>query len=209
MNMAREVDHMNENIDTILQFWFGSASDDMTIAEQNGSKWWKKDPAVDREIRDRFAGALDAATSGLLDDWLGTARGRLAMIILVDQFSRNIYRDSPRAYANDALALAWCKDGLASGVEGELRAIERVFLYLPLEHSESVEDQIRSVQLFGALARGVPAEQRKLFDDYLNYAERHLDIVQQFGRFPHRNAILGRESTEAEIAFLQQPGSSF
>ena len=198
-----------ESAETILQYWFGTATDDLEVAQQCANKWWKKDPEVDREIQQRFAGVLDAAASGRLEDWLGAARGRLAMIILIDQFSRNIFRNSARAYANDALALAWCKDGIAAGVERELRAIERVFLYLPLEHSESVEDQIRSVELFGVLARSAPPAQSKLFEDYLNYAQRHLDIVQQFGRFPHRNAILGRESTEAEVAFLQQPGSSF
>ena len=131
------------------------------------------------------------------------------MIILADQFSRNMYRDTPRAFENDALALSWCKGGLESGVDRELRPIERVFLYMPLEHSESVEDQHRSVTMFTELAQSVPAQQRKLFDGYIDYAVRHRDIVQRFGRFPHRNAILGRESTEEEVAFLQQPGSSF
>jgi uncharacterized protein (DUF924 family) len=198
-----------ENADSVLRFWFGTASDDLAVAEQCGDMWWKKNPEVDREIRDRFSGVLDAVTSGRHQDWLGDARGRLAMIIVIDQFSRNIYRNTPQAFANDALALTWCKDGLESGMERQLRAIERVFFYLPLEHSESLDDQMRSVELFSELAQSVPEKQRKLFGGYLDYAKRHLDIVRRFGRFPHRNAILGRESTEAEVAFLQQPGSSF
>ena len=200
---------MMENAETILRFWFGTASDDLVVAEECAKLWWKKNPLVDAEIRERFAGVLDAAANGQLDNWLGHAHGRLAMIILADQFSRNMYRDTPRAFENDALALSWCKGGLESGVDHDLRPIERVFHYMPLEHSESVDDQQRSVAMFTELAQSVPAQQRKLFDGYVDYAVRHRDIVQRFGRFPHRNAILGRESTDEEVAFLQQPGSSF
>jgi len=198
-----------ENVETILRFWFGTATDDVEVAEQCGNMWWKKNPGIDNEIRERFEGELNAVAKGEHDDWLEDSRGRLAMIILADQFSRNMYRDTPRAFANDALALSWCKDGIDSGVDGELRSIERVFLYMPLEHSESIEDQRRSVALFTQLAQNVAPQQRKLFNGYVDYAVRHRDIVQRFGRFPHRNAILGRESTEDEITFLQQPGSSF
>lgn len=198
-----------ENVEKILRFWFGTATDDVEVAEQCGDMWWKKNPEIDNEIRERFEGELNAAVKREHEDWLVESRGRLAMIILADQFSRNMYRGTPRAFANDALALSWCKDGLDSGVDGELRPIERVFLYMPLEHSESIEDQNRSVALFTQLAQKVAPQQRKLFDGYVDYAVRHRDIVQRFGRFPHRNAILGRESTQDEIAFLQQPGSSF
>lgn len=198
-----------ENAGTILRFWFGTASDDLEVAEECGKLWWKKNPQVDCEIRERFATVLDAAVNGQCSHWLSNAHGRLALIILTDQFSRNMYRDTPRAFATDHLALSWCKGGLAAGVDRKLRPIERVFLYVPLEHSESIQDQNLCVTLFTKLAESVSDVQRKLFDGYLDYAVRHRDIVLRFGRFPHRNAILGRESTDEEITFLQQPGSSF
>ncbi len=198
-----------ETVESILRFWFGTATDDLEVAGQQGKLWWKKDAQADARIRERFAGVLDDAVNARCDDWLNEARGRLAMIILTDQFSRNMYRDTPRAFAHDPLALKWCKDGLQKGVDRALRPIERVFLYLPLEHSESLEDQERSVELFTALADGVAENQRELFSGYIDYAVRHRDIVRRFGRFPHRNAILGRESSAAELEFLKQPGSSF
>ena len=198
-----------EQAESILEYWFGTEADDLVAANQHAGLWWKKNPQVDQEIRVRFATLLDAAAHGKLDDWLTHPRGRLAMIILADQFSRNMYRDTPRSFASDLFAQTWCKAGLDSGADRLLRPIERVFFNLPLEHSESLEDQQRSVALCKTLAESVPDEHRDLFDGYLKYAERHLDIVQRFGRFPHRNVILGRESTEEEIAFLQQPGSSF
>lgn len=198
-----------EQVELILEYWFGTEADDLVAANQHAALWWKKNPQVDQEIRERFASLLDAAANGDLDAWLTHPRGRLALIILADQFSRNMYRDTPRSFAFDLFAQTWCKAGLDSGADRVLRPIERVFFNLPLEHSESLEDQQRSVALCKSLAENAPAAHRELFDGYLRYAERHREIVQRFGRFPHRNAILGRASTEEEIAFLQQPGSSF
>ncbi len=198
-----------EQAETILEFWFGTESDDVVAARQQAELWWKKHPEVDQEIRERFASLLDAGANGSLDDWLTSSRGILAMIILADQFSRNMYRDTPRSFAYDPLARNWCKAGLDSGADRMLRPIERVFFYLPIEHSELLEDQHRSVALYEELAESVPEAQRKLFDGHLNYAVRHREIVERFGRFPHRNAILDRESTEEETEFLQKPGSSF
>lgn len=194
---------------TILEFWFGTETDDVAAAKAQAQLWWKKNPQVDQEIRERFAPLLDAAVAGKLDDWLNDAHGHLAMIILADQFSRNMYRDTPRAFASDSFARAWCKAGLDNGVDHRLRPLQRVFFYLPLEHSESLDDQDRSVELCIALAQCVPEAHRELFDGYLNYAVRHREIIERFGRFPHRNAILGRESTPEEVEFLQKPGSSF
>ena len=198
-----------EDAESILRFWFGTATDDLEVAEQCARMWWKKNPQVDAEIRDRFAGVVDTAASGQCDPWLTDARGRLAMIILADQFPRNMYRDTPRAFAFDSLALTWAKDGIASGVDQTLRPIERIFFYMPLEHSESIEDQQRAVALTTDLAAKVSPEKRELFQGYVGFAKRHFDIVQRFGRFPHRNAILGRSSTPEETEFLKQPGSSF
>ncbi|UCD68928.1 MAG: DUF924 domain-containing protein [Betaproteobacteria bacterium] len=198
-----------ENVESILQFWFGMATDDLAVAEQRAEIWWKKRPPVDAEIRERFASVVDGAASGQHDAWLADPRGRLSMIILTDQFSRNMYRDTPRAFAFDPLALSWTKEGIASGADQALRPIERIFFYMPLEHSESIEDQERAVALITDLAAHVSSEKRKLFEGFVGFAKRHRDIVQRFGRFPHRNTILGRSSTPEELEFLKQPGSSF
>ncbi|WP_341648893.1 DUF924 family protein [Thauera humireducens] len=130
-------------------------------------------------------------------------------MLLTDQFPRNIWRGEAAAFAFDVLALRWAKDTLRLGLDNELRAVERVFVHLPLEHSEELGDQREAVRLFDRLAASVPAPNRPSFDGYLDYARRHLAIIERFGRFPHRNAALGREAREDETAFLQQPGSSF
>lgn len=194
---------------TVLDFWFGNAGDDTAIAQSQQKLWWSKNTEVDADMRRRFGDLVKTAAAGKRDDWAQHAHGRLALILLLDQFPRNMYRDTPRAFAYDPLAGQLALAGIASGDDRELRAIERVFFYLPLEHSESAELQERSVALFTALAAGVPAADRKTFTGYLDYAVRHRDVIHRFGRFPHRNHILGRTSTEEEIAFLKQPGSSF
>lgn len=144
-----------------------------------------------------------------LDNWTQTPAGCLALILLTDQFPRNIYRDTPRAFAFDPLARAWCKEGLRNRMHESLRPIERVFFYLPLEHSESLDDQLHAVALFEELVTIVPQEQRNTFDGFVDYAHRHHEVIGRFGRFPHRNRILGRTSTEEELRFLEQKGSSF
>ncbi|MCK9538985.1 DUF924 family protein [Dokdonella sp.] len=193
----------------VLEFWFGDARDDAAVIADKGAQWFRGGAQVDAAIRDRFADTHAAAVAGKLDDWLPAPRGRLALVLLIDQFSRNLFRDDPRAFEHDALALAWCRQALASGADRALRPIERVFLYLPLEHSEELADQERAVALFTALRDAVDAGVRERFEGFLDYAVRHRDIVARFGRFPHRNAILGRPSTAAELEFLKQPGASF
>ena len=198
-----------ETPDTIHAFWFGTHTDDDAVIASQSALWWRKQAEVDAEIRRRFAPWVARAASGELDGWLADIRGRLALILLTDQFPRNIWRDEAAAFAFDVLALRWAKDTLRLGLDGELRAVERVFVYLPLEHSEELGDQREAVRLFDRLAASVPAPKRPSFDGYLDYARRHLAIIERFGRFPHRNAALGRETTAEETAFLQQPGSSF
>jgi uncharacterized protein (DUF924 family) len=195
--------------DDVLAYWFGTHAGDAATAAAQKKLWWSKDPAVDAEIRARFATLVTTAAGSAHRNWADTPRGRLALILLFDQFPRNIYRDTAQAFAHDAQALQLALDGLAAGADSKLRAIERVFFYLPLEHAESTDMQERSVALFAALAAGVPATERETFTGYADYAVRHRDIVQRFGRFPHRNRILGRASTADEIEFLKQPGSSF
>lgn len=196
-------------VHAVLEFWFGSNPDDAAIAKETSALWWSKNPQVDEEIRERFEAWVAKAAAGALSYWEATPAGRLALILLTDQFPRNIYRDSPRAFAYDAKALAWCLDGIEQHVDRKLRPIERVFFYLPLEHAESLEHQDKSVKHFGELVSIVDEPDKAVFKEYLDFAIRHRDIIARFGRFPHRNKILGRQSTAEEIAFLNEPGSSF
>jgi uncharacterized protein (DUF924 family) len=198
-----------ENPETILEYWFGSDPDDSAVAENRSSLWWSKNPKTDDEIRNRFGQLLLAAESGNLEDWQSSTGGRLALILLTDQFPRNIYRGTPAAFRFDRIALNLSLNGLESGLDKGLRHIQRVFFYLPLEHSENLEHQQRCVRLFRNLAREVSVDLKPVFERYVDYAIRHQVIIERFGRFPHRNLILGRQSTSEEIQFLEQPDSSF
>ena len=196
-------------IETILDFWFGTNPDDGVVVKEKSALWWSKSPEIDGEIRRRFESAVIRAAAGELSDWQSNPRGRLALILVTDQFPRNIFRGSPRAFAQDSKALAWSLDGIDQGLDMKLRPIERVFFYLPLEHSEALEHQEQSVRQFRELVNAVGADRRDVFVEYRDFAVRHRDIIARFGRFPHRNKILGRESTPEELAFLAEPGSSF
>ena len=183
----------------ILAFWFGSGKPGSDPA----SRWFGKDPSFDAEIRARYGNAIEAALAGAHEARSGTPRGALARILLLDQFTRNVFRDTPRAFAGDALALAIAGRAVDAGFDRSLGPFERWFLYLPFEHAEDAGAQDRSLALFGALAR--ETGQR----GPLEWAEKHAAIIRRFGRYPHRNAVLGRASTAAEIAFLREPGSGF
>ena len=195
--------------DELLDFWFGEATDDVEVGRAQAALWWGKSAETDDLIAGRFGQAASAAAAGTLDHWTGSPRGRLALILLLDQMPRVIHRGTPGAFGQDARARRVADKGLASGADRLLRPIERVFFYLPFEHSEDPLDQHRSVELFRDLAAEVPDAWREAFDFYLDFAVRHKEIIDRFGRFPHRNAALGRESTPEEIAFLEQPGSEF
>jgi uncharacterized protein (DUF924 family) len=160
-------------------------------------------------MRGRFQALVGEVGAGTHREWLATPHGALALILLTDQFPRNIFRDSPRAFALDPLALEFANAAIDAGFVQKLRPIERVFCYLPLEHSETLADQDRSVELFMALHAAVADDDKELFAGYLDFAVRHRVVIERFGRFPHRNRVLGRVSTGEEMAFLQQPGSSF
>lgn len=198
-----------ETADAIHEFWFGTNADDVKAADQKKKLWWSKDTAIDDIIAQRFEKTTLATVDGSLSSWKSTSRGLLAFILLTDQFPRNMYRGTSNAFAYDHIALQLCKQALEQGVDQLLRTIERVFVYLPLEHSESIADQERAVQLFKQLASDVPPSQKSTFDGFHQFAIRHRDIIARFGRFPHRNEMLGRTSTEEEIAFLKTAGSSF
>ena len=174
----------------ILTFWF---------TETSPRQWWKVDPAFDATVRDRFGVLHQAANFGELWDWRATPRGRLAEIIVLDQFSRNMYRDKAKAFASDAMALALAQEAVAGKHDMELKPQERGFLYMPYQHSESRKVHMEAAKLFAALG----------IEDQHDFELRHKAIIDRFGRYPHRNAILGRESSAEELEFLKQPGSSF
>jgi uncharacterized protein (DUF924 family) len=184
----------------VLDFWF---------AEANAAHWFSTDAGFDAQIRERFGEAAEAAAADRLDDWAATPSGWLALLILLDQFPRNLYRNDPRAWAADASAQRVALSGLARGDDRQLPAVQRVFAYLPLEHAEDPALQRRSVALFEALAAEAEPGWRALFEDYLDYARRHHQVIARFGRFPHRNAVLGRPSTPEELHYLAQPGAGF
>ena len=200
---------MTNASESVLAFWFGPPGNAAEVAGRQRKLWFGKSPENDRAVIERFSGTLVAAAAGKLDHWAATPRGRLALLIVFDQFPHHIHRDQPQAFATDPQALALSLDALAANEDRQLAPIERVFLYLPLEHAESIEMQDRSVSLYEQLAREATADERALFDGFLDYARRHRDVVARFGRFPHRNAILGRPSTDEETGFLKQPGSRF
>ena len=200
---------MSASPEAVLDYWFGAPGTAREIAERQSKLWFGKQPEKDREISERFTPTFNDAIAGSLDDWAATPRGRLALVIVLDQFPHHIHRDTAGAFAQDAKALALSLAALATGEDRVLSLIERVFLYLPLEHAESIAMQDLSVAQYQQLMDEADASERALFANFLDYAHKHRDVVLRFGRFPHRNAILGRASSADEIAFLKQPGSRF
>lgn len=199
-----------ENVkDDLLEFWFGVEPDDAAVAENQAELWWGHRAETDELLQVRFGAAASAAAAGVLDHWTGSPRGRLALILLLDQLPRAIHRATPAAFAQDARAREIAEQGLESGADRLLRPIERLFFYLPFEHSEDLADQDRSVELYRGLVTAAPAAHRETFSSFFDYAVKHRDVIRKFGRFPHRNLILGRESTPEEKTFLEQPGSAF
>jgi uncharacterized protein (DUF924 family) len=182
--------------DDVLEFWF-------VPGETSRREWFLKDAAFDARIRDGFGPLIAEALAGGLGEWSATARGALARVIVLDQFTRNAFRETPQAFAGDERARATASDAIARGYDRALAPVERWFLYIPFEHSESLADQERSLALFRALATETG------LSDPLDWAERHAKVIRLFGRFPHRNAILGRTSTPEEVIFLRSPGSRF
>jgi uncharacterized protein (DUF924 family) len=184
----------------ILDFWFGPK--DGAEFGQVRDEWFRKDDAFDAEIRRRFGPAVDRAIAGGLAEW-DTTHGALARVLLLDQFTRNIYRGMPRAFAGDALALEVAQRVVSRGDDAPLIPVERWFLYMPFVHAESAASQTQSLELFTRLRHQTG------LGDPLDWARRHADVIRRFGRYPHRNSILGRQSTQEELEFIAQPGSGF
>jgi uncharacterized protein (DUF924 family) len=189
----------------VLDYWFGAADDPGHLKPR--PEWFRKDPNLDATIVQRFGLLIEQALVGGIDDWVApplAALPALARVIVLDQFTRNAYRGSARAFAGDALALQTARALVASGLDRELSGVQRMFVYLPFEHAEDRSHQRTSLQLFEQLGRDEPA-----LAGLREWAQRHHDIVERFGRFPHRNAALGRTSSSDELEFLKQPGSGF
>jgi uncharacterized protein (DUF924 family) len=186
--------------DEILDFWFGPRGS----AEHGKSRalWFRKDSTVDQGIHARFGGAVETALAGGFGNW-STPRGALARVLLLDQFTRNIYRDTPKAFAGDSLALGISQAAVANRDDGQLIPVERWFLYMPFEHAEDRATQQTSLELFTRL------RDETGLSDPLKWAVSHAEVIRRFGRYPHRNAILGRASTEEEVGFLARAGSRF
>ncbi len=198
----------------ILQFWFQSLTDETPIDKRKppASSWFTKSRRFDEEIHQNFGGLWQEAKAGGLKDWEKTSRGMLALVILFDQFPRNMFRNSPQAFETDALALELTKRSIKEGTDRELALIERVFLYMPFMHSEAISVQEEGIHAFESLvedSKKKSSPNTAYFEYNLLYAKRHREIIAKFGRFPHRNAVLNRSVTPQEAEFLSKPGSSF
>ncbi|MDX1481019.1 MAG: DUF924 family protein [Woeseiaceae bacterium] len=196
-------------IDAVLSFWFQEKELSAPQIDGRMDVWFGEDALFDEQIRSEFADDVEKASADELDHWAKTPRGRLALILLIDQFRRNLFRGTPEAYSCDAKALKLCVEGAMSKGDAGLTPIERVFFYMPLQHAESRKVQAKSVDIFNRLANAVSPTYRETFMTIAQFAELHRDIVDRFGRFPHRNKILGRENTAEEAEYLAGDAPTF
>lgn len=201
-NSQKYLSHFSHQpIETVLDFWFDYANHAQPLYER--AVWWEKNPEFDEIIRQHFLNLREDAIQGKLDGWLNTPRGTLAYIVLVDQFSRHLFRDTPQMYQYDHLALNAAMLAVSRKFDQSLSLNERVFLYMPFEHSEELKYQKQSLKLFKRLLKETPLELKPIAEKHLRYANEHYEIIEKFHRFPHRNIILGRTSTPTEVTFLQ------
>lgn len=198
-----------DTIDEIVQFWLGPSLDSPDLAYGRRDWWYRGGVAVDEEIRDRFGTEVAGACRRELMDWQDTPNGAFAMILLLDQFTRNLYRNTPDAYLGDACAFDIVNHAIDNQLDLELHPVGRIWLYHPFHHAETIEDQERGGALLQDVRASAPSEWHRYIDRSIWGWGRHRDIVARFGRFPHRNTVLGRESTEEEIAFLAENDQSF
>ncbi len=200
---------INPEIRRVLEFWFQSDSRDQPTIDSRMDRWFAADPILDSVIRSEFAPLVDQATRGQLDDWAGTAEGRLALIILIDQFRRHIHRGSPRAFSRDPKALKLCVEGAMTGDYKALSPLQQAFFFMPLQHSESAKIQERSVKIYAGLVSSASETLKATLATFAQFAELHHDIIESFGRFPHRNRILGRPNTPEEDEYLEAGAPTF
>jgi uncharacterized protein (DUF924 family) len=193
----------------LLDWWFGEGATAREIADAKNGLWFGYKAEQDAEARERFGDLTERALAGELSEWAESPHGWLALVLLLDQLPRMIYRGTSKAFAGDERALQLVREGMAHGGDVLLAPIQRVFIYLVLEHAENLSVQDHAVQQFEQLLGIADSDEQKLFAGFLDFAERHRQVIARFGRFPHRNAVLGRSSSEAERAFLAEPGSRF
>jgi uncharacterized protein (DUF924 family)/2-polyprenyl-3-methyl-5-hydroxy-6-metoxy-1,4-benzoquinol methylase len=205
----RYVSPMGHDPSDVLEFWFGKLDGQGRADMQHAGRWFQVLGTFDDEVRARFADVHRAVAAGECDAWLDSSRGRLAFVVVLDQLSRNLFRGSARMFEFDRRALDVALDGIRGGMDKTLAHDERSFFYMPLMHSEDRAAQDESVARFTALRDEAAPELREQAARTVLFAERHRDVVKRFGRFPHRNAVVGRESTPEEVEFLKQPGSAF
>lgn len=201
MITACDIPH-KDRMEAILNFWFGHVEETLVPSEDRSRIWFGEDNEVDEEIRTQFSDDLSRARDGEYAAWKQNARSQLALIILLDQFSRHIYRHQAAAYSQDPAALVICLKGAQAEEEHVLSLIERVFYYYPLLHAEDLYIQEQALNAYGLLAQYALEETQAIYDSFLKFAQYHHDIISRFGRFPLRNEALGRESTQSELAFL-------
>jgi len=196
-------------VDEIIDFWFGEGDPD-DPQNLRMQLWFQGEPGLDEKIKARFGALIEQAGLGALEEWKNTPRGRIAWTLLLDQFTRNAYRGTPRMYIFDLLVMQSAREAVQQGQDKALPWIQRAFLYLPYQHAEEAQAQHESIALYEALAqeaRNHPMESALV--GMLDYAERHAHVVHKFGRFPHRNEILSRKSTDEEKKFLASPAAPF
>lgn len=199
----------DESIEAVLEHWFGQLQGDLDLPKDRSELWWSGSDEIDAEIRRLFGALVTEALDGGLTDWQETPRGRLALIILLDQFTRNLGRGTPAAFAGDARAQALCLEGIELGHDQALRLIERSFFYMPLMHAEDESLARKCLAAFGALSEQIARCGVEEHPDFLSHARTHADIVLRFGRYPHRNELFGRPSTEEEQVYLAEGAPSF
>lgn len=200
---------MSPDPEQTLSFWFDNALDSPEAAKERGRLWFEQSDTFDEEVRKRFGDLPDRAARGEFETWRSAPRSTLALVLVLDQFPRNLFRDNARAFEFDAKARDVALGAIAAGFDEKLHPLEAVFLYLPFEHAEDLELQNRSVELFEKLCRRAPEPMKSQFEEFADYARRHRDVIRRFGRFPHRNALLGRKPTSEEEDYLVSGGEMF
>ena len=195
--------------ESVYDFWLPNIEETPEYSQAQSAVWFGKNDEFDNRIKSDFVPGLDKLAESDWKSWIESPKGAVSCVIALDQFPRNAFRGTSRMYAYDPKALEIAKDIVAKGMDSEMNLFEKVFLYLPYEHSEDLDDQKTCMELFTNLRDGASEEMKGNAENYLEFARKHLVIVERFGRFPHRNEILGRESTPEEVEFLKQPGSGF
>ena len=206
---ATITDEDQSRIEAILSFWFKEQELSAPQIDRRMDMWFSEDPVFDHEIEKEFTDDIDAACAGNLNHWATESHGRLALIILIDQFRRNIHRNTAEAFSNDRMALKLCVEGAMEKKDKGLTPIQRVFFYMPLQHAESRKVQAKSLELYNRLAEAVSPTYRETFLTVAQFAELHKDIIDRFGRFPHRNKLLNRENTAQEAEYLAGDSPDF